>query len=133
MSEVFARRMRGRGVFPSHPAAVESWLGHLPRPRASAGDAAAIERGRALFAGQALCGRCHSGPTLTNGQSRDVGTGGAFQVPSLVGVADRLPVMHDGCATTLERRFDPSCGGAEHGPALSDAQRADLIAYWESL
>jgi len=35
---------------------------------------------------------------LTNNQSADVGTGGTFQVPSLVDLAHRAPYMHDGCA-----------------------------------
>ena len=41
--------------------------------------------------------------------------GGAFQVPSLVGIGTRGPFMHDGCAATLRDRFNPACGGAQHG------------------
>jgi hypothetical protein len=43
--------------------------------------------------------------------------------------------MHDGCATTLAERFDPACGGDRHGETadLSESERADLIAYLESL
>ncbi|HJL20116.1 MAG TPA: cytochrome c, partial [Sandaracinaceae bacterium LLY-WYZ-13_1] len=96
-------------------------------------DAEAVARGRALFR-RARCTRCHAGRDLTNGQTRDVGTGGALSVPSLIGVADRLPVMHDGCADTLRRRFDPDCGGDEHGPTdLTEAQIDDLVAYLASL
>jgi hypothetical protein len=83
------------------------------------------------------CASCHLEPRPNT--SFDVGTGRstpqAFQVPSLRGVAARLPLMHDGCAATLEARFDPACGGTAHGGAglLSAAEREDLIAYLESL
>ena len=72
---------------------------------------------------------------LTSNQTVDVGTGGQFQVPSLLGVSQRLPVMHDGCARTLDERFDPDCGGATHGQvaALSETDREDLIAFLETL
>ena len=49
---------------------------------------------------------CHVGPLMTTKQIVDVGTGGAFKVPSLLGVGARAPFMHDGCATTLMDRFD---------------------------
>jgi hypothetical protein len=65
--------------------------------------------------------------------NEDVGTGGAFQAPSLVGVGARLPLMHDGCADTLRERFDPACGGDAHGPALSDEEVDALVAYLETL
>jgi hypothetical protein len=73
---------------------------------------------------------------MTNNESVDVGTGAAFQVPSLIGVADRAPFMHDGCAESLADRFAaPSCGGDNHGELahLGDAELADLGAYLESL
>ena len=72
---------------------------------------------------------------LTNSATVDVGTGGSFQVPTLLGVSRRLPVMHDGCARTLAERFDPECGGSMHGQveALSPAQQSDVIAFLETL
>jgi mono/diheme cytochrome c family protein len=133
MSEVFVNRMGGEPVDAAHARSVEGWLGHLAAPRAHPGDEAAIARGRALFEGSAGCADCHAGPLLSNGESRDVGTGGSFQVPSLIGAADRLPLMHTGCATTMAARFDPACGGDRHGPALDAEATADLVAYLESL
>jgi len=74
---------------------------------------------------------------LTNNNSVAVGTGEMFQVPSLRGVGWRAPYMHDGCAATLSDRFtDATCGGGDqHGMTsqLSEADRADLIAYLQSL
>jgi mono/diheme cytochrome c family protein len=134
VGEVFVRRMGGPELDRAHARALEGWLGHLPAPRsAPATDTAAVERGRAIFEGAGQCSACHSGERHSNGASMDVGTGGSFQVPSLVGVGDRLPLMHGGCAATLAQRFDPACGGDRHGGALDDAQRADLVAYLETL
>jgi hypothetical protein len=43
--------------------------------------------------------------------------------------------MHDGCATTLRDRFNPTCGGALHGKTagFSGEQIDDLVAYLESI
>ena len=97
-------------------------------------DEAALERGEALFE-QVQCNTCHAGERFTDNKNYDVGTGGAFQVPSLLGVAYRAPYMHDGCARTLAERFDPVCGGDAHGnvAGLSDEDIADLVVYVESL
>jgi hypothetical protein len=56
-------------------------------------------------------------------------------VPSLLGISTRGPFMHDGCAATLRDRFDPACGGSQHGitSGLSSSQIDDLIAYLGSL
>jgi hypothetical protein len=58
-----------------------------------------VARGQAIFedAAHAACTICDSGPELTNDASVDVGTGGTFQVPRLLGVAWRAPFLHDGC------------------------------------
>lgn len=112
------------------------WLDALPvRPRVR-GDATAAARGEAIFHDPVVaCATCHSGPKLTNNQLVDVGTGEAFQVPTLLGLARRAPYMHDGCAPTLADRFGPCGGGDAHGRTsqLSAAQVADLVAYLETL
>ena len=77
------------------------------------------------------------GTLLTNNATVDVGTGAAFQVPSLRGVSWRAPLMHDGCATTLTDRFtSAACGGGDkHGvtSGLTDAALGDLVVYLQSL
>jgi cytochrome c peroxidase len=102
-----------------------------------ASDAAAAMRGKTLFdAASTQCTTCHSGKNLTNNESRDVGTGGTFQVPSLLGLPLRGPYMHNGCAKTLEERFSPACGGGDkHGvtSALTQSEVTDLIAYLKTL
>ncbi len=78
---------------------------------------------------------CHAGARFSNNTTIDVGTGRAFQVPSLLGVGTRGPFMHDGCAATLRDRFNPACGGDRHGVTaqLSSGQIDDLVAYLSSL
>jgi cytochrome c peroxidase len=112
------------------------WLEHLPVPAALPNvDKVAAAAGKVLFEDPVVaCASCHSGPHLTNNQTLDVGTGGAFQVPSLLGVSARLPLMHDGCAATLADRFT-KCGGDKHGQTdqLSQGQIAELVAYLGTL
>ena len=81
------------------------------------------------------CTACHSGPHLTNNATIDVGTGDAFQVPTLIGVGLRAPYLHDGCAASLADRFGPCGGGDSHGTTsqLSSSDIGDLITYLQSL
>jgi mono/diheme cytochrome c family protein len=107
-------------------------------PVAEPRDAVAVSRGRAIFTNPAVgCATCHAGRLGTNNQNVDVGTGKAFQVAPLLGLAARAPYMHDGCAPTLLARFsDQRCGGdARHGATaeLTAGQLADLVAYLETM
>ena len=135
--DVFNSRMTGPTLNDEHVASLFRWIDSIPRMEAQpAEDIDAVERGRALFNdGEVGCASCHAGEKFTNNASVNVGTDGAFQVPSLVGIAWRAPYMHQGCAPTLADRFGPCGGGDKHGKTsqLTDAQRADLIAYLETL
>jgi mono/diheme cytochrome c family protein len=141
MNEVFVGRMSGPVLPSDQGEALLTWMDTQPRPtRAAPADPAAVERGRALFTDvkNAACSACHlPNANYTNHLTVDVGTGGAFQVPSLVGIGSRGPYLHNGCAKTLRDRLtDPSCGGGDkHGKtsALTSAQVADLIAFLESI
>ncbi|WP_437953820.1 c-type cytochrome [Sorangium sp. So ce296] len=137
MSEVFEQRMGGMRQRPERVEAFASWLDTIkPVPVSEPADPAAVQRGEALFNDAAVgCASCHSGEKLTNDQTVDVGTGKAFQVPSLRGLAARAPYMHDGCAATLRDRFGPCGGGDKHGvtSTLAPAQIDDLVAYLETL
>jgi len=137
MNEVFVGRMGGPLESPQRVAAVEDWIFQLrpPAPLRAASDPAAL-RGKDLFESASVgCASCHSGPKFSNNLTVDVGTGGEFQVPSLIGIGQRVPVMHNGCAASLIDRFDASCGGTAHGDTsqLSQSQLEDLVAYLESL
>lgn len=140
LTEVMVNRMGGAPVSSTVEKSLMSWLDAIPAPAAvrAADDPAAV-RGRALFTRLDVgCASCHTEPRPS--VSFDVGTGRtkaqAFQVPSLKGVSARMPLMHDGCATSFAGRFDASCGGGSaHGntAVLSASEQTDLIAYLESL
>jgi mono/diheme cytochrome c family protein len=138
MSEVFVSRMGS----PMQPAqrqvqAMADWLDTVPATAQSPSNPQANPaRGKELFEDQLVgCATCHSGPALTNNELVDVGTGGVFAVPSLVGIGVHPPFMHDGCAATLRGRFSACGGGDRHGVTshLSASQIDDLVAYLETL
>jgi cytochrome c peroxidase len=118
-------------------AAFLATVGHAPPkgPR----DAAA-ERGEALFAARG-CAVCHAAPDYTTDEVYLVGLEArddahkGFNPPSLRGVVDRGPWLHDGRARTLEDLF-----GRHHRPQkLSDKpdftaeELRDLLAFLRSL
>jgi mono/diheme cytochrome c family protein len=119
--------------------AMVTWIDTQPKPKRPApANPAAVARGAALFndTQNVGCVTCHAGARLSSNTSVDVGTGGAFQVPSLLGIGSRGPFMHDGCAATLRDRFNPACGGGDrHGVTsrLTSAQIDDLVAYLQTL
>jgi hypothetical protein len=138
LDEVFTNRMLGPELSSQTARGFGDWIHSIePWPVERPRDGEASQRGQILFFDTKVgCASCHAGPKLTNNLSADVGTGGRFQVPSLIGVSNRLPVLHDGCAETLADRFDPTCGGGDrHGKTshLTAAEIADLTTYLESL
>jgi DNA-binding beta-propeller fold protein YncE len=137
VSDVFVGRMSGPQLEPQQTDATLRWIDAQPRiARAAVTMTPSIERGRALFNNPtAACSTCHNGPSLTNNMTVDVGTGGKFQVPSLIGIGTRGPFMHNGCATTLKDRFGACGGGDKHGVTskLAAPQIDDLVAYLKTL
>ena len=137
VGEVMVKRM-AMGALPSDGqiAALGSFLEQLPAlPGPEGLDAAAIARGSALFRrDDVACATCHGGPQYTNNSLADVGTGGTFATPSLLGVGLRTALFHDGCAKNISQRFGV-CGGTAHGKPelLSAAERADLVEFLRSL
>jgi cytochrome c553 len=135
-SDVLTKRMSGPELSPSLAGSLRDWLFALPAPAPSSiVDAAAAARGKAIYErADVKCASCHGGPMLTSSATIDVGSGGAFQVPSLVGLGLRAPFLHDGCASTLEERFTV-CGSPTHGDTskLGTSDVADLVAYLKTL
>jgi hypothetical protein len=134
--DVYTGRMGGTKLLPDQTASLSNWVQSIPAPPAPSWvDAASAQRGQTVFEGStARCGTCHSGAKLTNNQTMDVGTCGTFQVPPLVGVGWRTPLMHNGCASAMGDRFT-KCSTPGHGSlaALSTQDVSDLTAYLESL
>jgi hypothetical protein len=137
MHEVFTRRMGGPIEDDAHVAAVSRFLDAIGRvPVSKPAPSVSLDRGKTLFESPDLgCTGCHSGPHFTNNVTVNVGTGAAFQVPTLIGVGLRAPYLHDGCAATLGERFG-SCGGGDahgHTSQLTLGEVRDLAAYLSSL
>jgi mono/diheme cytochrome c family protein len=103
---------------------------------------AAAERGRRIFESEkAACATCHSGPYFTDGQIHDLGLGSprdrykGFNTPSLRGVYQRVKLLHDGRADSLEALLTGPHSPekvAGSGP-LSAEELGDLTEYLKSL
>lgn len=134
MLDTFVTRMSAPTPDSSTVDTLGDWLQTIASPKPHAVNVDLLARGAVVF-GAAGCGACHSGPRYTDDQTVDVGTGGAFQVPSLRGVANRVPLMHNGCAGSVRERFEPGCGGSAHGltAGLSADELTALTAFVESL
>ena len=121
-----------------------------PAPQSSAFDAAAAERGRALFNGTAQCSTCHRGSIFTdinNGtlhaaaetgmeanyaqrsvtkMYRTTPLRGLWNPPQLQG-----PYFHDGSAATLEAVVDHY--NTRRNLNLTAQQKTDLVNYLKTL
>jgi hypothetical protein len=136
VKDVYVTRMSGAALATDQTAALSTWINAIPAPPAPTWvDASAAAAGRAIFQRADVgCSTCHSGPKFTNNATVDVGTGAAFQVPPLVGVGWRTPLLHDGCAATIADRFG-ACATPGHGniASLSATDITNLTAYLETL
>jgi len=135
-----------------------------PFDRWIAGDENAIsqaaKRGFDLFNGGAHCSGCHSGWAFTDGSFHDVGSATrtdigrgqyfptsqdlqyAFKTPTLRGVAQRAPYMHDGSVESLADVIAAYNRGGIARPSraaligplhLTADQQADMLAFLETL
>jgi cytochrome c peroxidase len=111
-----------------------------PHARPTGPRAAAVRRGQEIFRGKGACARCHQGDLYTSPHTYDVKLepdGSPYprwNPPSLRGVFDRGPYLHDGRANTLDEVLE-----AFHAPeklggrALTPQERQDLIAFLMTL
>src|SRR5262249_4902829 len=103
---------------------------------------AAARRGQAVFQSErAGCSSCHSGPEFTDGkihiaglEERDDAYRG-YNPPSLRGVYDKDPYLHDGRAKTLPDALSGphNCQKVTGIGELAEQELGDLIAYLKSL
>jgi cytochrome c peroxidase len=115
--------------------------------------------GFGLFTGKAQCVKCHSGFALTDYAFHDIGLPGddrgrgavlrleaaehAFKTPGLREIGRSAPYTHDGSLATLDDVIRHYVSGVVDRPTLSkdltrglelsDAERADLIAFLGTL
>jgi cytochrome c peroxidase len=141
----FTTTMFGPRPTPAETAAVLAYLDTLkppPNPHREADGTLSLsaQRGEQLFKGKATCARCHREPFYTTPAVYDVkliAEGSpykTFNPPSLLNVFERGPYLHDGRARSLDdvlqKHHRPELVGGEK---LTDAERADLIAFLRSL
>ena len=114
-----------------------------PEPPAGSFDPVAAARGERLFAGEARCASCHTGPRFTNGNLHDPeetdmdpthaerSTTKRYRATPLRALWQHAPYFHDGSAETLADVVDHYDGAL--GLGLSADQKVDLVAYLSSL
>lgn len=119
----------------------------------------AAKRGLVVFHDRANCAACHGGWNFTDDSFHDIGIATndrgregflegfealrhAFKTPSLRDIARRAPYMHNGSLPTLDavvRHYDsgfarrPSLSNEIRPLSLTDRERADLVAFLETL
>jgi YVTN family beta-propeller protein len=106
----------------------------------------AQERGRAIFfatktsTGSEIphgrrCSTCHRPPLYSVRLSFDVGTGGMFDTPHLLGLADTAPYLHDGRALSLEEIWTLYNTNDLHGVTsyMNKIQLNDLVEFLKTL
>jgi YVTN family beta-propeller protein len=145
--ESFTKSMQGPKPNPEDVEAMVAYLGTLEFPRNPYREpdgslTPAARRGEAVFrSSKAACDTCHGGPEFTDGkvhsvgleEPRDVYKG--YNPPSLRGLYDKDPYLHDGRSANLRDALTEP-----HDPdlvtglgALSENELDDLIAYLKSL
>lgn len=133
---------------PGRPETLQAYVESLPRrdnPHGSKRDEPREQRGVHVFV-QAGCSGCHAFPAFTNlGQqlvhwlfpthAAGLPDDERVDTPSLLSVAAGAPYLNDGRARTLEAVIGEHNRDNHHGDSarLTPAQRADLIAFLESL
>ncbi len=82
----------------------------LPRPGPAVAAPEILARGAAIF--EIHCARCHiPSAAYQDGRRHDVGTGGVFDTPSLRGLAETAPYLHDGRAADLRDALSHGVSG----------------------
>jgi hypothetical protein len=122
-----------------------------PEPPAGSFDAAAADRGRAVFNGAAKCATCHVGASFTDAPGRLHAPSEAVSEPEpnngpslasrsatkqyrttpLRALSQHPPYFHNGVAPTLEAVVD--LYDTRKGLHLTPAQKADLVQYLKTL
>jgi mono/diheme cytochrome c family protein len=142
----------GRSADLDALAAFVNTLRHRPSPfrKPDGSLTAAARRGQRIFdRAEVGCAICHPAPRFTDSSlvtpfvRHDVGTGDgprerlgpAFDTPSLRGLWDSAPYLHDGSAPSLRDVLTTRNPGDRHGSTsqLTPQEVEDLVAYLKSL
>jgi hypothetical protein len=129
------KNLQARRIAPDELHAIVAFATHAKPNLAEREKTPLEERGRTIFeSGQAGCTQCHhEGGRTGDGARHDIGTGGAFDTPSLRFVGGTAPYMHDGRYTTLREvlvKTEGKMGTTKH---LREPEVEALIAYLRSI
>lgn len=104
------------------------------------------ERGRGIFFAsrtpdgveipyERRCATCHRPPLYTVRLPFDVGSGGPFDTPHLLGIGASAPYLHDGRAETLEELWTTYNTNDAHGVSsyMNKIQLNDLVEFLKTL
>jgi YVTN family beta-propeller protein len=145
--ESFTKSMQGPNPSEPEVEAMVAYLASLDFPKnpylqADGSMTEEAKRGEAIFrSSKAACSTCHGGPEFTDGKIHTVGLEErgdvykGYNPPSLRGVYDKDPYLHDSRAKTLRDALTDGHSPEEvtGAGALTDAELSDLIAYLRSL
>jgi cytochrome c peroxidase len=96
-----------------------------------------VKRGFALFSSKAGCMTCHVPASYDKRGAEDVGSDGAFKVPSLRNVAKTAPYFHDGRFKTLDEAvafmWEFYRKKNDSKDTLNDAEKRDIVAFLRAL
>lgn len=129
-------RLRGPKADDETVAALARYIAAMPTYRGAQRALTSEEaRGREIFhSPETSCSTCHAGEGVwTDGIRRDVGTGAAFDTPSLRFLGDTAPYMHDGRYLTLRELLVASDGKMGFTRHLNEAEMSALIAFLKTL
>ena len=105
----------------------------MPRDNAPAD----VKCGYDLLAGKAGCMTCHVPASYDKKGPEDVGSGGAFKVPSLRNVSKTGPYFHDGRFKSLDEAvafmWDFYKKKNDSKDTLSDTDKRDIVAFLRAL
>jgi YVTN family beta-propeller protein len=148
MIESFTKSMQGPRPTKDDVKALVAFLDTLEYPRnpyrqPDGSLTPAARRGQDVFrSAKAACNTCHNGPEFSDGKVHVAGLEEpddayrGYNPPSLRGVYDKDPYLHDGRSKTLRDALagphnpDTVAGGSGE---LSDQELDDLVAYLKSL
>ncbi len=147
----FARVLMRTDPFPEKELLdLTAYIKSLPPPRVLQKNghelATARQRGREIFFATRTpfgneipyanrCSSCHRPPLYTVRLPFNVGSGGDFDTPHLLGIATTAPYLHDGRARTLEEIWTVYSTNDVHGVTsyMNKAQLNDLVEFLKTL
>lgn len=138
IERMLTREMGGAAVSAASVAALEAYVASLPpfrrgrtNPDGSPGEPHTLRMKRGFELFSRSCAGCHPAPSFTDRRSHDVGTGGALDTPTLLGISESAPYGHDGRFASLAEAARAMAGVA--GAELSDLELEYLLEYLKLL